>query len=145
MVFFLPSCYNTNMSMDLKQLLGKPVISGTIAAVTLPMLSGGKEYIYNGVRYPLWGLGMGLGFASSFIAEATHKYLLPHIPGNEKYLTIESMVLSVATSSGAFVLGAKMINSDINMSEMKTFAMAGAAAEVLSGYIATNLLSDGTL
>jgi hypothetical protein len=137
--------YNTNMSTDLKQLLGKPLISGGIAAVTLPMLSGGKEYIYNGVRYPLWGLGMGLGFASSFISEATHKYILPHIPGSEKYMTIESMVLSVATSSGAFVLGAKMINADINMSEMKTFAMAGVASEILSGYLATNFLGDGTL
>jgi hypothetical protein len=133
------------MSTDMKKLLGKPLISGGIAAVALPMLSGGKEYIYNGARYPLWGLGLGLGVASSFIAEVTHNYVLPHIPGNEKYMTIESMVLSVASSSGAFVIGAKIINSDINMSEMKTFAMAGAAAEVLSGYLATNFLGDGTL
>jgi hypothetical protein len=132
-------------NMDIKKLLGKPLISGSIAAVALPMLSGGKEYIYNGTRYPLWGLGMGLGFASSFIAEATHKWVLPHIPGSEKYLTIESMVLSVASSSGAFVIGAKLINTDINMAEMKTFAMAGALSEVVSGYIATNFLGEGTL
>jgi hypothetical protein len=133
------------MSKDLKQLLMKPAISGGIAAVALPQLSGGTEYIYNGKRYPLWGLGAALGFGSSFVAELVHKYILPHIPGNEKYLTIESMVLSIASSGGAFVLGAKLINSDLNMGEMKTFAIAGAAAEVLSGYIATNILAEGTL
>jgi hypothetical protein len=133
------------MSTNLKKMLGKPLISGSLAAVALPMLSGGREYIYNGVRYPLWALGLGLGFTSSFIAEFAHTTILPHIPGHEKYLTIESMVLSVASSSGAFVIGAKMINTDINMAEMKTFAIAGALSEVVSGYIATNLLSDGTL
>jgi hypothetical protein len=129
----------------MKSLLGKPAISGGIAAVALPMLSGGKEFVYNGQRYPLWALGLGLGMASSFVAELAHNYVLPHIPGHEKYLTIESMVLSVAASSGAFVVGAKIINSDINMAEMKTFIMVGGAAEVLSGYIATNMLGQGTI
>jgi hypothetical protein len=129
----------------IKSLLGKPAISGAIAAVSLPMLSGGSEFVYNGTRYPLWALGLGLGVASSFMAELAHNYVLPHIPGHEKYLTIESMVLSVAASSGAFVIGAKIINTDINASEMKTFAMVGAASEVLSGYIATNFLGEGTI
>jgi hypothetical protein len=130
---------------NIKTLLGKPAVSGAIAAVTLPMLSGGSEFVYNGQRYPLWALGLGLGMASSFLAELAHTYVLPHIPYHEKYLTIESMVLSVAASSGAFVVGAKIINSDINMAEIKTFMMVGAASEVLSGYISTNLLGDGTM
>ena len=130
---------------DIKKLFMKPAISGGIAAIALPQLSGGSEYIYNGKRYPLWGLGMALGFGSSFVAEMAHRYILPHIPGNEKYMTIESMVLSLASSGGAFVLGAKLINTDLNMQEAKTFAMAGAAAEILSGYIATNVLAEGTL
>lgn len=133
------------MSKDLKQLLAKPAISGAIAAVTLPQLSGGTEYIWNGQRYPLWALGAGLGFGSSFVSELAHKYVLPHIPGNEKYMTMESMVLSLASSGGAFVIAAKLINAEVNMSEMKTFAIAGMAAEVLSGYVSTNFLGDGTL
>jgi hypothetical protein len=130
---------------NIKKLLMKPAISGGIAAVVLPQLSGGSEYIYNGKRYPLWGLGAALGFGSSFVAEFAHRYLLPLIPQSEKYLTMESMVLSIASSSGAFVLGAKLINSDLNVAEAKTFAIAGMASEVLSGYIATNVLAEGTL
>lgn len=130
---------------NIKQLLMKPAISGGLAAIALPQLSGGSEYIYNGKRYPLWALGAGLGFGSSFVAEFAHKYILPHIPGNEKYMTLESMVLSLAASGSAFVIGAKLINSDLNMAEAKTFAIAGMASEVLSGYIATNVLAEGTL
>jgi hypothetical protein len=133
------------MSTDLKQMLGKPLISGAIAAVSMPMLAGGSEYIYNGQRYKLWMLGMGLGVASSFISEVIHKYVLPNIPGHEKYMTLESMVLSIASSAGVFALGAKMVNGSVTMSELRTFAMAGAASEVLSGYLATNFLGEGTL
>ena len=126
-------------------MLGKPMVSGAIGSVAITQLSGGREFVYNGKRYSLYGLGFALGFGSSFLSELTHNYILPHIPGNAKYQHLESMVLSVATSGGAFAIGARLLNENITMTEARTFAMAGAAAEVLSSYVATNFLGDGTL
>jgi hypothetical protein len=58
------------------------------------------------------------------------------------------MALNIASSGGAFVLAGKVINSNMTMDEMRTFAMVGAAVEVASSYIATNFLESegkGTL
>ncbi len=129
----------------LKSLIGKPAISAGISAVALPYVSGGTEFLYQGQRYPLWALGAGLGAGSSFVSELAHNYILPHIPGNVKYAHLESMVLSVAASGGAFVLGAKIINSNLNMDESRKFFMVGALTEITSSYLASNFLDQPTL
>jgi hypothetical protein len=134
------------IKMSIKSMLAKPAISGAIGSVAITQLSGGTQFIYNGKTYSLYALGFALGFGSSFVSELAHNYVLPHTPGHAKYQNLESMVLSLATSGGAFVLGARILNENITMQEARTFAIAGAASEVLSSYIATNWLSsDGTL
>src|SRR3954470_15581026 len=110
--------------MNAKSLLSKPVISAAVGSIALAQVTGGSKFIYNEKEYSLHLLGAVLGAGSSFVSEVAHNYILPHIPGNMKYVQFESMVLSVASSGGAFVLASKLINKNVNMTEMRSLFIA---------------------
>lgn len=131
--------------MNVQALIGKPAISAAVSAVLLPQISGGRNFFFQGQRYPLYALGALLGFGSSFTSEVAHNYILPHIPGNMKYVKLESMVVSLSASGGSFVLASKLLNNNLNMQEVRNFFITGAATEVISSYLATNVLGSGTV
>lgn len=88
-----------------------------------------------GYTVPLWAFGGALGAASSLVTDMVSNAVLPHIPQSKKMQRFESIALHLATSSGAFALIPRLLNSDINTPEMQAFAAAGAISEGVSQLI----------
>lgn len=73
----------------------------------------------------------------SLSAEAVHQWVLPNIPGNEKYSHLESTLLNVVTSGGVstFLLGANGGRSDMYMNAF----LLGAGSNLLADAISPNV------
>ena len=101
--------------MDYKKLITKPAISAGVGAVSISMLAGEAKYFQMGdTKIPLWLVGGGLGFASSFTSEFVSNFILSHIPQNERLKHLESIVVHLGSSGLAFALIPKLLNSDVN-------------------------------
>ena len=124
-----------------KKMLAKPAIHGGVSAVAIDMLAGSqKNFLYGERSIPVWQLGLVVGAASSFSTEFISNIILPHIPQSQKLKHLESMVLHIGLSAGTFALVPKILNSNMNMTEMKKFAVTGALAEAVSSYIYENFV-----
>jgi hypothetical protein len=78
-----------------KKLLTKGVATGAIAAVAGMLLFEDKSLYVAGVQVP-GAIAMGLGAAAGSVsADLAHKYIMPHIPANQKYEKAEFAALSI--------------------------------------------------
>lgn len=125
----------------------KPLMSSALGAGAMVVLqkqlgapSGSMKLPFTETRVPLFVVGAMLGFASSFTTDLISDMVLSHIPQSKKFKHVESIVLHILVSGSAFALVPKILytldgETGFDMSKMKLFAMAGAAAESVSQII----------
>lgn len=132
---------------NLKKTLVKPTINGAVSAIAMEMITDKdqKYFNYGGKNYSVMTLGFVLGAVSSLGVEAVSNYVLPHIPGHEKFKHLESLVLHLAGGAGTFVGIAKILNSDLSMAEARKFALVGAVSEAVSSFAYENLVQDSII
>lgn len=121
---------------SVKDMLIKPAIHAGVSAVALDLITGeAKNFVYNDKQYPLWQVGAVMGGVTSFSTEAISKVILPHIPGNQKFQHIESVVLHLVASGATFAIVPKLLNGNLNFEESKKFAVVGMLAEAVSTFM----------
>jgi hypothetical protein len=88
-----------------KELLTKCIATGVIAALAGMLLFENESISVAGIKLP-GSVAMGLGAATgSLSANLVHKYIMPHIPANQKYEKAEFAAISIATSGlGTFTV-----------------------------------------
>lgn len=122
--------------MEINKLIenNKTIVSGVTGALAVAYQTRGlgSTFVLAGREVPLWLMGGALGAAASLVTDAVSNAVLPHIPGSKKLQRFESIVLHLATSSGAFALIPRLLNSDVNQAEMRAFAVSGALSELAS-------------
>lgn len=122
--------------MELNKLIenNKTLVSGATGAAAVAYMTRGlgTGIPVAGYTVPLWAFGGALGAASSLVTDMVSNAVLPHIPQSKKMQRFESIVLHLATSAGAFALLPRLLNSDLNTTEMQAFAVAGALSEGIS-------------
>jgi hypothetical protein len=116
--------------------LCKGVATGAIATVAGMLLWDSKSISIAGIKVP-GSVAMGLGAAAgSLSADLTHKYLVPHIPANQKYEKAEFAAISIAASGLGTYFVSNMIGTDIGP------AIALGAGSYISGdYIYHNFIN----
>ena len=119
----------------------KPATTGAVSAVGLMAMVGSDSNFQIGeTKVPVWALGLGLGAASSLTVDLISEYALPHISKDKKLRHFESIALHLSSSGLVFAAVPKLLNSDLNMDEAKSFFMAGVAAEIVGQYIYENFV-----
>lgn len=136
--------------MDLqaiKKMAIKPAINGIVGAMAIEMITvpGEKLFKFYGVTYPIWSFGLVMGLVSSLSVEVISNAVLPHIPNNQKFKHLESLVLHVASSAGVFVAGARIVSNKLNMENARKFAITGIASEAVSSFIYEAIAEDNVL
>ena len=122
------------MTTSLKEKVMKGAIAGTIAGVASSALFGesGSTTLL-GIDMPIpVAIGVANG-AASVAADFAHDYIFPHIPGNQKYTTIESTLLGVGVAGGATTWLLNKENLSLGTA-MNGFAL-GAGSYVAADYI----------
>lgn len=71
------------------------------------------------------GLGSGL---AAFGAEAAHNFLLPHIPHNERYAKLESLLLEPFLAGGLTILAVALADGGFKRTFVPLFGVGAAAA-----------------
>lgn len=124
--------------MSLSEALIKPALAGSIGALAAYVLLGESgNIIVFGQQVPAVLAIGGTVAAANYLGELGHQYLLPMIPGNQKYAKIESALLSPALS-GVAVYGIFMV-AGINGDWFPAFAL-GAGSTVAADYAYNNFL-----
>jgi hypothetical protein len=122
--------------MELNKLIesNKTIVSGVTGGVAVAYMTRGlgSTFVLGTYEVPLWVFGAVLGAGSSLVTDAVSNAVLPHIPQSKKLQRFESIALHLATSAGAFALIPRLLNSNLNNSEMQMFAAAGAVSELAS-------------
>ena len=80
---------------------GRAGLSGAVGLAASNLFYGesfGNSLPLLGLSLPAPVLVGGCAAGASLITDAAHRYVLPHIPGNEKYANIESAALGIAAS-----------------------------------------------
>ena len=83
----------------------------------------------------------GLGFVSQFSSELISNWILPYINRSSQVTKFESMVLSIGANAVSFAVIPKLLNSEVDMNNIKQLAMAGAITEAVSSYLYQNVLA----
>lgn len=110
----------------------KAVITGAIAGTAASLVFGqtGTSNLA-GFNLPT-GLAIGMANgASSLAADFAHEYVLPAIPGNQKYASIESAALGlgVAGAGTAYILNMENVGSETTMNAFLLGAASYAAGD----------------
>jgi hypothetical protein len=134
------SSQNTPSSVPWKEILMKATLTATIAGVAANFLIPGGSVNVAGMSVPQ-AAAIGLGAASGSIAgDLAHKYVLPHIPQNEKYVEAESAVVSV----GAAIAGAYVAMNMIGDTPIMTPVMLGGGSYLLSDYVMHHVIATSS-
>jgi hypothetical protein len=130
-------------TMDrVKQQFTKPLISAGVSGFALNTLFPGSSFEIGDRTVPVAIVGAGIGAASSFASELVAQWIVPQISSDQRLQNLESMIVTVGSSAGAFVLIPRLLNQNLNMGEANRLAMVGAASEVLSSYLYNNFIAD---
>ena len=88
---------------------------------------------------PVWGVGFGLGVASSVVTDMAHAFILPYVSENKKFSHYESALLAPAASAAAILIGATVVNPNL-IAATGYVQLAGIAAvsEILAQYTFEN-------
>lgn len=124
----------------------KAGITGAIAGAGSMVFHG--EGFNNGVH--LWGttvpapVAIGAAAATGSVgADLAHTYILPHIPGHEKFLRIESAAVGIG-ASGLATMGTMQLMHASGEKAMDAFIL-GAGSYVAGDYISEKFFpSTGT-
>lgn len=119
----------------------KPVINGGVSAVALRGIVGDKRFNLFGKQVGILPFGFGLGFVSQFSSELITNWVLPYINRSSQVTKFESLVLSLGANGLSFAVIPKILNSEVDMHNMKQLAMAGVISEAVSSYIYSNVVA----
>lgn len=111
----------------------KAVVTGVVSAGIASMMGSGGYTDALGVELPV-PVAIGASNAvASVAADLSLEYVLPHIPGNDKYSYLESAALGlgVAGAGTAYILNREQLGSYTTMNA----ALLGAAAYAGGDYI----------
>ena len=106
-----PELSSDRMPMDVawKEILTKATLTAALAGAAAAFLVPSGSVSIAGMSVPQ-AAAIGLGAAGgSVVGDLAHKYVLPHIPQNEKYIGVESAAVSIAGSIAGAYLGMNMI------------------------------------
>jgi hypothetical protein len=123
--------------VEWKELLTKGVTTGMIAALAGMLLFENDSISVAGIKLPE-SVAISLGAAAgSLSADLAHKYIMPHIPTNQKYEKAEFAAISVSASG----LGTFTVSNLIGSALMApTFALS-ARSYILGDYIYHNFIN----
>jgi hypothetical protein len=120
-----------------KELLTKGVATGVIAALAGMLLFENKSLYVAGVQVP-GSVAMGLRAATGSVsADLAHKYIMPHIPANQKYEKAEFAAISVVASG----LGTFAASNLIGSAPMVPAFALGAGSYLSGDYIYHNFVN----
>ena len=126
----------------------KAAITGAVAAFGINVLTDSTSTIFVnkskmifGERVDVWKLALAVGFTGSLIVELVSKYVLKHIPHNQKSVHMESITLHMVSSSVVFYAIPKIMNDQLTFSEASKFMGCGILAEAVSTFASDYLLS----
>jgi hypothetical protein len=123
--------------IEWKELLTKGAATGAIAALAGMLLFEDKALVIAGMRVP-GSVAMGLGAAAgSLSADLAHKYVMPHIPANQKYEKAEFAIISVAASG----LGTFAVSNLIGSAPMVPAFALGAGSYISGDYLYHNFIN----
>lgn len=122
----------------------KALLNGALLAGFSQMVEKGSVVRLTplgGTPIPIWAFAGGVGVAASYVSDAIHSWVLPHISQNQKYMTSESAILSPIISGAALSGGMYVGNKDAlqSLGAMKWMG-AGAASEAIATYVSSNIL-----
>jgi hypothetical protein len=126
--------------VEWKELLTKGVATGAIAALAGMLLFENESISVAGIKLP-GSVAMGLGAAAgSLSADLVHKYIMPHIPANQKYEKAEFAAISVAASC----LGTFAVSNLLGSAPMAPAFAIGAGSYISGDYIYHNFIDKKT-
>ena len=131
---------NTPSNVAWKEVLTKATLTAAIAGTAAAFLIPSGSVSLAGMSIPQ-AAAIGLGAAGGSIAgDLAHKYILPQIPQNEKYLGVESAAVSV----GAAIAGAYLAMSMIGDVPIATPVLLGGGSYVAADYVYRNVIDMGS-
>lgn len=126
-----------NMAKDaaIKGAITGAIAAGGSMAIFGESLNNSQQVLGFNLPVPIAvGAGAAVG---SVAADVAHQYILPHIPGNKKFATLESAGLGIVVSGGATMWA---IDSMGGVSERGTDAfLLGAGSYVLGDWAADKI------
>ena len=131
---------NTVPTMDWTESGARALICGGLAAAGSYMIYGERGTSYTmGFNIPNAALIGGTVAVSSLGTDMATNYILPDIPGNQKYSTIEGTALAIAASGGITMLGMSY-GLSANRESTGQQILLGAGSYILGDYITDNFL-----
>ena len=122
---------NTPANIPWKEVLTKATLTAAIAGAAAAFVIPGGSVSIAGMSVPQ-AAAIGLGAASGSIAgDLAHKYVLPQIPQNEKYLGAESAAVSI----GASIAGAYVAMNMMGDVPIMTPVLLGGGSYMASDYL----------
>jgi hypothetical protein len=123
--------------VEWKELLTKGATMGAIAALAGMLLFESPSLNIAGISVP-GPVAMGIGAATgSLSADLAHKYVMTHIPANQKYEKAEFAAISIVASG----LGTFTVSNLIGSAPMVPAFALGAGSYILGDYIYHNFLN----
>lgn len=134
---------NVQVDYDVKHSLMRGAVVGAAAAAGAMLLFGeGRTIPVFGQEMPAFIPVFLATGAASVATDLTHSYVLPHIPGNQKYAQAESAALAIV-ASGGITYG--LLNLIQPVDALPAFGL-GAGAYIGGSYIHDQFLNkDGIL
>lgn len=119
----------------LQNQFARPLVSAAVGAASLRLVMGPIGLEVGQRKIPVTYLGAGLGFASTFISEFVQKWVIaPTTRSHSAARSMESLVVAIGTSAGAFAIIPRVFNQDISGGEYTKLLAAGAATEIVGDY-----------
>lgn len=125
------SAPNTPVDVAWKEIATKAALTAAIAGVAATFLLSEGSASIAGMSVPQ-SVAIGLGAATGSVAgDLAHKYVLPHIPQNQKYMGAESAAVSIVASIAGAYVGMSMIG-DVPINNA---IFLGGGSYVMSDYV----------
>lgn len=119
--------------MALSDTLRKGLITGGVAAGGGALLFGETgQTNFLGYTVPVPVALFAANAASSMLADVAHNYILPSIPGNEKFSNIEAAALGLGVSGAS---SAYILNGTLGTTESMNSALLGAGSYAAGEWI----------
>jgi len=118
----------------------KMLVAGAVGTLGAYVLGERSTYPLYGMQMPSSTIVGGAAAVGTGVADLAHTYILPHIPGNEKFATLESAGLGLGVSGGGTMLGLKMAGAQ---NGLMMGGLIGAGSFVAADYTASKMFSQG--
>lgn len=127
-------------------MLVKHSIVGGVSAIGMIFYFGETDSVrFFGMTLPAPLVSFGVGAVSSSAADLAHKFILPHIPGNQRYSAIESAVLSPVVNGVSQLVVFGPLTSSIPSDQYMSAFMLGAVSEAVGGYAFENFYLNSNI